>query len=343
MSARPGCPTPPRRQVEPQAPEDRSARRDGDGQPRLARRAVGGDRERGAAAGPGAGRRARARGDRSDPGGRGHDRTTPNRARLRPRRRSRARSRCSSSAAYSGGGAGGSRPEFAAAAIRVAEANPRLLVTAPGWKIVRADEFEPDSGELTFSDGSRRFEIHWYPAPMYEEYLRRPRHRQRARTRDPARSRTTTVDYGREEYATMLSPQGSVFIEVRGQLGSRSAYDGILHSLKPVDVDTWLSAMPPSTVRPEARAEAVEQLLRESRCRPASTPPRSRAKGRSPTGTLSRSRSETQSRAAGPRAGSRPGPAVTMPPRSERWPRSRTRGNGRWSRRRRSHGSRTTR
>ena len=122
----------------------------------------------------------------------------------------------------------------------MAEANPRLLVTAPGWKIVRADEFEPDSGELTFSDGSRRFDIHWYPAQMYDEYLR-----DRATVSTPEHGvllgrRATTVDYTREEYATMLSPQGSVFIEVRGRLGSRGAYDEILDSLRPVDVDTWL-------------------------------------------------------------------------------------------------------
>ena len=222
------------------------------------------------------------------------------------------------------GGRGDGGPAFAAAAIRVAEANPRLLVTAPGWKIIRADEFEADSGELTFSDGSHGSKSTGIPPPSTEHL------HDRGLESSPEHGtllgqETTTVDYGRKEYATMLSPQGSVFIEVRGQLGSRSAYDGILHSLKPVDVDTWLSAMPPSTVRPEARALAVEQLLRGVPFRPASTPPRSRAKGRSPTGTLSRSRSETQSRAAGPRAGSRPGPSVTMPPRSERWPRSRTR------------------
>ena len=160
------------------------------------------------------------------------------------------------------GGAGGGRPEFAAAAIRVAEENPRLLVTAPGWKIVRADEFEPDSGELTFSDGGRRLDVHWYPARQYGQYLR-----DRASVSTPEHGvllgqRTTTVDYGRGEYATMLSPQGSVFIEVRGLLGGRSAYDEILHSLRPVDVETWLGAMPPSTVRPEARSEAVDQMLR---------------------------------------------------------------------------------
>lgn len=160
------------------------------------------------------------------------------------------------------GGPTGGRTEFAAAAIRVAKANPRLLVTAPGWKIIRADAFQPDSGELTFSDGSHRFEVHWYPARLYRQYLR-----DRADVSTPRRStllgmRATTVAYGRAEFATMLSPQGAVFVEVRGRLGSKSAYEEILRSLRPVDVETWLQAMPPSTVRPEARSEAVDQMLR---------------------------------------------------------------------------------
>jgi hypothetical protein len=159
-------------------------------------------------------------------------------------------------------GPGGGRPEFAAAAIQIAEANPRLLVSEPGWRIVRADEFELAEGELTFSDGSHQFDVNWYPAGQYERFLR-----DRASVSSPERGtllgqQATTVDYGREEYATMLSPQGKVFIEVRGQLGSKAAYEEILRSLQPVDVDTWLSAMPASTVRPEARAAAVDEMLR---------------------------------------------------------------------------------
>jgi hypothetical protein len=157
---------------------------------------------------------------------------------------------------------GSGRPQFAAAAIRVAETNPRLLVSEPGWKIVRADEFEPDSGELTFSNGGRDFEIHWYPAHLYQQLLRDRADVSRPEEGTLLGHRATTVAYSPEEYATMLSPQGKVFIEVRGQLGSRRAYDEILHSLQPVDVETWLDAMPPSTVRPEARAKAVEQMLR---------------------------------------------------------------------------------
>jgi hypothetical protein len=156
---------------------------------------------------------------------------------------------------------GDGNPEFAAAAIRVAEANPRLLITAPGWQIVRADEFETDSGELTFSDGSRRFEVHWYPAKYYGDYLR-----DRATESTPDHGtllgqRASTIEYSPEEYATMLSPQGSVFVELRGRLGSKPAYDEILRSLRSVDVETWLGAMPPSTVRPEARSDAIDRML----------------------------------------------------------------------------------
>jgi len=160
------------------------------------------------------------------------------------------------------GGPGGDRPEFAAAAIRVAEANPRLLVTAPDWKIVRADEFEPDTGELVFSNGENHFDVHWYPASMYGVYLRDRAEVGASAQGELLGQRATTVEYSPEEYATMLAPQGNVFIEVRGRLGSRSAYEEILHSLQTVDVETWLSAMPAATVRPQDRSLEVDQMLR---------------------------------------------------------------------------------
>lgn len=167
-----------------------------------------------------------------------------------------------------GGGSvgGGSHPAFAAAAVEVAEANPRLLVTAPGWAVTDAGEFEADEGEVTFGDGEHRFTVHWYPARSYRTYLR-----DRAMVSRPERSlmfgrRATTVHYGLtkqgDEYATMLAPKGPVFVEVRGGLESRAEYDEILHSLREVDVDTWLAAMPRSVVGPENRARVVERMLR---------------------------------------------------------------------------------
>ncbi len=161
--------------------------------------------------------------------------------------------------AFSGGG---SSPTYAAAAIEVAEANPRLLVTAPGWTVTDAGEFAPDSGEMTFGAGRRSLALSWYPARLYRQYLR-----DRAQVGPPQRSRllgrtATTVDYGRGVYATMIAPIGAIFVELRGRLGGHAAYEKVLDSLRAVDVDTWLAAMPARVVSPDARADTVEAMLR---------------------------------------------------------------------------------
>jgi len=164
---------------------------------------------------------------------------------------------------YLGGGEG---PDFATAAIEVAEENPRLLVTQPGWEVTRADQFEADQGEMTFSEGARerdgRLQITWYPVRFYNDYLE-----DRADVSPPTSGillghEATTVHYGRDEYATMLSPWGRVFVEIRGSVGSKDRYEEILRTIESVDIDTWLRALPPSTVQPNAREEAVEEMLR---------------------------------------------------------------------------------
>ena len=171
-------------------------------------------------------------------------------------------------------------PTFAAAAVKVAEANPRLLVTAPGWSIVHARGFEVDSGELIYGDGKhrpygpggRQLNLTWYPARFYRDRLREHGHvsTRAGRLTKPVTSallgqRATTFHYAgqRPNYATVLSPQGGVFIEINGTLGSKQEYEAVLHSLRPVGVEAWLAAMPAEVVRPVARPEAIAQMLRD--------------------------------------------------------------------------------
>jgi hypothetical protein len=172
----------------------------------------------------------------------------------------------------------GGHPTFAAAAIKVAEANPRLLVTAPGWSIVHARSFEVDSGALTYKNGERplfgpsggrQLNLAWYPAPLYRDRLREnARGRTRAGRLTPETStllgqRATTFAYSGQHpnYATILSPQGNVFIEVSGSFGGKEEYEAVLDSLRPVGVDAWLSAMPAEVLRPAARSAAIAQML----------------------------------------------------------------------------------
>jgi hypothetical protein len=160
---------------------------------------------------------------------------------------------------------GDNRPTFAAAAIRIAEANPRLLVTAPGWYVTRADEFTAESGEMTFSDGGHELDVNWQPADEYDGYFR-----DRAADGGPQTEidllgqRATMFRYaGTSDFTTLLRPQGKSFVEIRADgLGSADAYMALVQSLEPTDVETWLAAMPASVVQPTDRAATVEAMLR---------------------------------------------------------------------------------
>lgn len=171
----------------------------------------------------------------------------------------------------------GGHPAFAAAAVEVAEANPRLLITAPGWSIVHARSFEVDHGELIYSDGvhrpygpaGRQLDLSWYPTRFYASMLRdHGRVRTRAGYPKPVTStllgqQATTFRYAGQHpnYATILAPQGGVFVTISGTLGGKQEYEAVLRSLRPVGVDSWLTAMPPEVLRPAARTAAIAQIL----------------------------------------------------------------------------------
>lgn len=170
----------------------------------------------------------------------------------------------------------GAHPTFAAAAVEVAEANPRLLVTAPGWSIVHARSFEVDRGELIYKDdghplygpGGRQLNLTWSPARFYRERLREDGlaccHVSVPMASTLLGQRATTFAYAGQHpnYATILSPEGDVFIEVNGSFGSKREYEAVLHSLRRVGVDAWLGSMPPEVLRPAARSAAIAQMLR---------------------------------------------------------------------------------
>lgn len=159
-----------------------------------------------------------------------------------------------------------SQPAFAAAAVRVAEANPRLLVTAPGWSVVRADEFQIDSGDVAFSDGTHTLDVTWYPAKYYDLYYSdRDEVDSDPEFFDLLGQKTRTVAYSDRDFATMLPPQGHVFLEIRSGIEGGGMtfeqYRALIDSLEPVDVETWLAAMPPNVVKPTDRAAVVDEML----------------------------------------------------------------------------------
>jgi hypothetical protein len=160
---------------------------------------------------------------------------------------------------------GGTRPRYADAAIRVADANARLLVGEPGWKLTEADEFAVDEGEVTFTNGNGRFEVHWRPAAQYRSYLHdRTLHAEQANVTvlgRPAKQFTYRA-LRLDDVATLLPPQGGHFTELRGSHISVARYMQVLRSLETVDVNTWLAAMPAVIVTPGGRPAVVDRWLK---------------------------------------------------------------------------------
>ncbi|MFC9692902.1 hypothetical protein ACFTSF_30410 [Kribbella sp. NPDC056951] len=148
----------------------------------------------------------------------------------------------------------------------VAEANERILIDDPAWKISRVDEFTKESGAMTLANGDKTFEITWYPAKDYKSYYDDRFQGTAGHSEvEVLGQKGTLFRYANDgfDFAFMLPSKGPSFVETRADLGSEEAYRAILGKLKKVDVDTWLAAMPEEVVKPEKVRAAVDQMLKE--------------------------------------------------------------------------------
>jgi hypothetical protein len=158
----------------------------------------------------------------------------------------------------------GGRPTYAAAAVKVAEANPRLLVTAPGWSIIHAN-ITADDGGLTYKDAGHPYPgpyavvMNWAPAGLYSEALRGLRRNATATHSTVLGRQVTTFHERGGAYDTVFPPQGDVFITLSLP---GFEHEALLRSVRAVSVDRWLAAMPPEVVQPAAESGVIAGMLR---------------------------------------------------------------------------------
>jgi hypothetical protein len=162
---------------------------------------------------------------------------------------------------------GGGRPTYAAAAIKVAEANPRLLITAPGWSIVHANSFETESGGLTYKKaghptigpGHVTVVMNWEPASFYRGTLQSYRQDAKAMSVRVVGRRASAFPINEGAgYLVVLPPQGNVFITL--SLPAQE-HEALLRSVRAVSVDRWLAAMPPEVVQPADESSVIASML----------------------------------------------------------------------------------
>lgn len=161
----------------------------------------------------------------------------------------------------------GAQPGFADAAVRVAEANPRFLVTAPGWRAVEAKSFRPKVGTLVFGDGRHRVRLYWLPASYYRELFESPRPSTRTLPPSTVLGRKVVNQVfvgpaGLKDFSTYFPPEGGIAVAVEGVFANRAGWEAVLASLRSVGVDRWLGAMPAAVVSPSAISTELTRMLR---------------------------------------------------------------------------------
>lgn len=173
---------------------------------------------------------------------------------------------------------------WAAELVRLAEASPLVLLDAPGWQVVYADEESEQVGELHFSLGppppapasidatkhvdvsTKQAALNWRPDPL-SEWTRDRAASAKVRTTAPVLGTTARVyqyDGGRPGHRdiTALWRYDGRVLEFRAGAADIAAFKVLLAALTPVDVDTWLLAMPASVVKTQDRSAVIAQMLR---------------------------------------------------------------------------------
>lgn len=161
---------------------------------------------------------------------------------------------------------------WAAQALKVAHAVPRIAFGEEGWRVVAAGEFGVDDGEMQLVRGRETAKLVWRPRDQQASYVEDRSH---GTTGLPgievlgSRARLFRYHFAGTSVddLTAIWGSGSHSLELRvtarpGGHVSDARFVAVLQSLKLVSVDQWLGAMPASVVQPNDRAAAVHAMLR---------------------------------------------------------------------------------
>jgi hypothetical protein len=162
----------------------------------------------------------------------------------------------------------GANPGFANAAVKVAEANPRLLITAPGWRIVEARSFKPQRGQLELGDGTHRVHLSWGPAAdrrasLYDDGGEGQVEKTWTETIAGRKAIVFHLEAGPtgSYFTTIFPAEGGVFVSLGGEFAKRGEWEKLMASVRAVGVDEWLEAMPGEILRPGAFTAEVARML----------------------------------------------------------------------------------
>lgn len=145
---------------------------------------------------------------------------------------------------------------------------PRLLVTAPGWELTRADEPSADGGEMNFAGPDGRLALEWQ-AGAYDAWLDRlmddvAENETKVRLDDLSvaghQAAVFRVGHDGSDYVAVWA-EGDYAVKLTSMFSGGAPFDDLAASVRDVDPQAWFAAMPADVVRPADRAAVVDQML----------------------------------------------------------------------------------
>ena len=115
---------------------------------------------------------------------------------------------------------------------------------------------------MTLAKDGQELEIKWMPGSEYAQAVgKRDAELDDLGTASAADGEARLFRYrGTSDYVALWL-RGDYLVEARGLASDTDAFKAVLASLHEVDVDTWLSAMPESVVKPTSQADVIENML----------------------------------------------------------------------------------
>jgi hypothetical protein len=180
-----------------------------------------------------------------------------------------------------GPGHRGPATAWGAEQVRFAERSPLVLLGAAGWRIDYADEQSAGDGELHFRHRAPApqdvndstpprtdyAQLNWRPGSLSGWVDDRARSASVATTAPVLGTTAHVYQYeggapGHRDITALFRYDGRV-LEFRAGAADISAFKALLATLKGVDTNAWLSAMPASVVKPTDRDRVIAQMLKD--------------------------------------------------------------------------------
>ncbi len=137
-----------------------------------------------------------------------------------------------------------------------------VALNEDGWAVTGLSD-DAYGRDVLYQRGDALVDVTTYPASEYPSYVA-------DRTGDAGSPEATTLlgrsaglfTYASDDHAVLRAPDGDRFLEVRGQGMSETDFRAVLADLVQTDEAGFARSMPPGTVTPYNRDEAIQHLLR---------------------------------------------------------------------------------